>query len=201
MSRSTPATADPRTDARVLRSRAAILQVTLDLLTEQGLGGMSIDEVARRSGIAKTTIYRHWPTRSALILDACALLSAHMDVPATGHLHEDITALLTSIAAQLQSSRWSSVLPSVMDAAERDADLAAVYSQLQHSHAQAVRMVLTDARTRGALPDAADVDLLTAGLLGTLFYGRWFSRQALSASQIAQLVTIMLGPPAQDEQL
>jgi len=152
-----------------------------------------MDEVARRSGIAKTTIYRHWPTRSALILEACAQLSTDIEVPTTGELHQDVTALLTVVATQLQSSRWSSVLPSIMDASERDADLAAVYSELQRSHAQALRTILTTARTRGALSDDTDVDLLIAGLLGALFYRRWFSRQPLDASQIAQVVILILG--------
>lgn len=192
-SRSTPSSA-PSTDARVLRSRSIILQVTLDLLTEHGLGNLSIDEVARRSGIAKTTIYRHWPTRSALILEACTQLSTHIEVPTTGQLHQDVTALLTFMATQLQSSRWSSVLPSIMDASERDTDLAAVYSELQRSHAKALRTILIAARTRGALSDDTDVDLLIAGLLGALFYRRWFSRQPLDASQIAQMVILMLGP-------
>ena len=190
-----PPSSTPRTDARVLRSRSTILQVTLDLLTEHGLGNLTIDEVARRSGIAKTTIYRHWPTRSALILAACAQLSTQIEVLTIGQLHQDVTTLLTFMAAQLQSSRWSSILPSIMDASERDADLAMVYSQLQRNHAQALRTVLMEARSRGALPHDADVDLLIASLLGALFYRRWFSRQLLVPSQIAQLVTLLLGQP------
>ena len=57
-------------DARVLRSRKAVLAATLRLLAEAGLSGVSVDEVSKRSGVAKTTIYRHWSSRSALLLDA-----------------------------------------------------------------------------------------------------------------------------------
>ena len=86
------------TDGRVQRSRARVLGATLELLTEQGVGRVSVDEVARRSGVAKTTIYRHWPTRADLVLDACAQLGSDQDVPDTGSFQGDLTALLTSIA-------------------------------------------------------------------------------------------------------
>jgi AcrR family transcriptional regulator len=48
-----------RPDPRVERSRRAVLETTFELLYESGVGGFSVDEVARRSGVAKTTIYRH----------------------------------------------------------------------------------------------------------------------------------------------
>jgi AcrR family transcriptional regulator len=47
-----------------------VLTATLDLLTEAGLGGLTIDDVSKPSGVARTTIYRHWPNRNALIVDA-----------------------------------------------------------------------------------------------------------------------------------
>ena len=58
-------------DRRVVASRQRVLAAALDLMTETGLGGLTIDDVSRRSGVAKTTIYRHWPNRTALIIDAC----------------------------------------------------------------------------------------------------------------------------------
>ena len=50
-------------DERVRRSRAAVIGATTQLLVERGFGGATVDEISRRSGVAKTTIYRHWPTR------------------------------------------------------------------------------------------------------------------------------------------
>ena len=122
-------------DDRVRRSKAAVLRVTSELLTESGLGGLSVDEVSRRSGVAKTTIYRHWPTRSDLVLEACSQMSTTHEVPDTGSFEGDITALLTSIAKLLTTARWSSVLPSIVDAAERDSDLAKIHSRIQMGHA------------------------------------------------------------------
>src|SRR5580698_10507041 len=95
-------------DARVRRSRHTVLATTVELLLESGVAGVSIDEVSRRSGVAKTTIYRHWPTRSDLVIDACSQLTMKQDVPDTGSFAGDLTALLTNLAKLLRRARWSS---------------------------------------------------------------------------------------------
>ncbi|MBE7209580.1 MAG: helix-turn-helix transcriptional regulator, partial [Gluconacetobacter diazotrophicus] len=73
-------------DQRVVRSKERVLRETYRMLFEAGLGGVSVDEVSRRSGVAKTTIYRHWPTRSALVLDACSKMGTPEPPPDTGTL-------------------------------------------------------------------------------------------------------------------
>src|SRR5450631_87981 len=77
-------------DERVLRSRAAVLGVMAQLLFERGYGGVTVDEISRRSGVAKTTIYRHWPTRTDLLRDACSTLSTPLDTPDTGSFEADV---------------------------------------------------------------------------------------------------------------
>ncbi|HEX4165662.1 MAG TPA: TetR/AcrR family transcriptional regulator, partial [Bryobacteraceae bacterium] len=76
-------------DKRVERSKAAVLAETYRQLTQSGMGGVSIDDVALNSGVAKTTIYRHWPSRSALLIDACSRIGGAQDVPDTGNLRGD----------------------------------------------------------------------------------------------------------------
>lgn len=175
-------------DDRVRRSRERVLRATSELLGESGVGGVSVDEVSRRSGVAKTTIYRHWPTRSDLVVDACSQLSASQDVPDTGTLEGDVTALLTNVADLLRTARWSSVMPSIIDAAERDPDLAAVHSRIQRGHAAPFREVIARAVRRGELPSDADPGVMIAGLLGPLFYRRWFSREPLDEPFVRRVV-------------
>src|SRR6266481_1217839 len=85
-------------DERVIRSKEAVLAATHELLFEAGLGGVTVDEVSRRSKVAKTTIYRHWSTRTALLLDACSKMGTKSEVPDTGSLKGDITVLAMDIA-------------------------------------------------------------------------------------------------------
>ena len=169
-------------DPRVLVSRERVLTTTLDLLTETGLGELTIDEVSRRSGVAKTTIYRHWANRSALVIDACSRMTDGQQAPPdTGSLEGDLRAILAGIADLLGTARWSSVLPSIVDAAEHDPEFAGLHSTIQHGHAAPLRAALDRAARRGEIPSAADRNALAAALLGPLFYRRWFSREQIDA--------------------
>ena len=86
----------------------------------------------RHSGVAKTTIYRHWSSRESLLLDACSQLSARPPVPDTGMLRTDLEALAAGTVVRLQQP-WATVLPSIIDAAERDTELAKLQAGI---HAQ-----------------------------------------------------------------
>jgi AcrR family transcriptional regulator len=175
-------------DERVRRSRAKVLGVTAELLFERGFGGASVDEISRRSGVAKTTIYRHWPTRADLLRDACSTISTPQEVPETGSFETDITALMTDLAHLLRSAKWTSVLPSVIDAAERSPDIAAMYSTLQRSYSAPFETVIRRAMQKGELPKGTDIATLVAALTGPLFYRRWFSREPLTDAFAKQIV-------------
>ncbi len=177
-----------KTDARVRRSREKVLGTTFDLLEEAGVGGISVDEIARRSGVAKTTIYRHWPSREELILDACSQITAEPDIPDTGDLDGDLSTILTEIARLLESARWAAVVPSIVDAAEHDPRFAEVHARIQHGHAEPLRAVLERATERGELDPGVDRQAVVASLLGPLFYRRWFSREPIDERFVAEVV-------------
>ncbi len=180
-------------DSRVERSRHAVLTAALGLLCESGVGGFSVDEVARRSGVAKTTIYRHWPTREALVVDTCSRLSAEQQIPDTGSLEGDLTAILTNIAHLLQTANWSAVLPSIIDNAERDAEFAELVGQIQRGHAAPLREALERATSKGELPAHTDLSTTVAALLGPLFYRRWFSREPIDDKFIHTTIKRAIG--------
>jgi AcrR family transcriptional regulator len=162
----------------------------MELLGEGGVSGFSVDEVARRSGVAKTTIYRHWPDRDALVLDACSHITQEQKVPDTGSLEADLVTVLTTIAHLLQTANWSSILPSIIDTAEHDPAFAAVHRQIQNGHAAPLREILTRAAGRGEpLPEGCDHATIVATLLGPLFYRRWFSREPIDANFVTTIVT------------
>jgi AcrR family transcriptional regulator len=185
---SPPDPEQPPADERVRRSKQAVFTTTFRLLSEHGLTGVSIDEVSRRSGIAKTTIYRHWPSRSALILDACSKLKPDAQPPDTGSLRGDLTALTLSTAHRLRTARWATVMPSIIDAAERDPELADLHSRLHAEMTTAFRSVIERAQKRGELGRAQRSTEVLALILGPLFYRRWFSRQPLDERFVKHVV-------------
>jgi AcrR family transcriptional regulator len=191
-------------DPRVVVSRERVLTATLDLLMETGLGELTIDDISRRSGVAKTTIYRHWPNRSALVIDACSRMTdGQEEPPDTGSLEGDLKAILTNIAGLLGTARWPSILPSIVDAAEHDPEFAGLHSRIQRGHAAPLRAALDRAAQSGEIPSATDRNAITAALLGPLFYRRWFSREQIGTAFVEMIIQNALAslrqPPAQPE--
>jgi AcrR family transcriptional regulator len=173
---------------RVRRSKESVLQATYQLLMETGLSGVSVDEVSKRSGVAKTTIYRHWPSRTELLLDACSKIGSKFDIPDTGDLKRDLVELASGITALLRSKNFSSVLPSVIDAAERDDQVAALHARMHAEHMAPLYVVIERARQRGELPRNSLASEIVAAVVGPLFYRRWFSREPLDDSFVKGVV-------------
>jgi AcrR family transcriptional regulator len=191
-------------DSRVRRSRSRVLTTAFDLLSESGVGGFTIDEVARRSGVAKTTIYRHWPSREALVIDAASRISAEQEIPDTGSLEGDVTAILANLGHLLGTARWSSVVPSIVDVAERDPEFAGVHGKIQRGHAAPLREVLERAAGRGLISASADPSSMVSALIGPLYYRRWFSREPIDDQFVKTIVRNVLssqpapGDPGRD---
>jgi AcrR family transcriptional regulator len=175
------------TDERVEKSKKAVLATTYELLTESGLSGVSVDEVSRRSGVAKTTIYRHWPSRTSLLMDACSQMSARPQVPDTGSLRGDLEAFASAVAERLKQP-WSTVMPSVIDAAERDKTLAKLQSEIHGQMRGALLAVIEQAQKRGEISSDQDPREMVASILGPLLYRRFFSRELLDSAFAKRVV-------------
>jgi len=175
------------TDERVKKSRKAVLATTYQLLTESGLSGVSVDEVSRRSGVAKTTIYRHWPSRESLLMDACSQMSARPQVPDTGSLRGDLESFASAVAERL-TQPWSTVMPSVIDAAERDKSLAKLQAEIHGQMRGALVEVIEQAQKRGEIPRDQDPREMAASILGPLLYRRFFSREPLDSAFARRVV-------------
>jgi len=190
------ATAD--VDVRVRHSKQVVMATTYELLSEAGLAGVSVDAVARRSGVAKTTIYRHWPSREALLLDACAQMGPRFDIPDAGSFSKDLRALVQRLVEQLLTGPYAAILLSLMDAAERNPDLAALLTAAQAKLVEAISTGLTRARVRGEihrLPEASDVAAL---IVGPLLYRRLFSHEPLSEGFFRLVVDNMVRAASAD---
>ena len=174
-------------DERVEKSRKAVLAATYELLTKSGLSGVSVDEVSRRSGVAKTTIYRHWPSRESLLLDACSQLSSRPPVPDTGNVRSDLETLAAGAAVRLRQP-WSTVMPSIIDAAERDEELAKLQAQIHLQMRGAFVAVIERGQKRGELPASQNALELVASILGPILYRRFFSREPLNETYAKAVV-------------
>ncbi|WP_367129171.1 TetR/AcrR family transcriptional regulator [Saccharothrix sp. HUAS TT1] len=182
----------PRTDPRVVRSRAAVLRATLALVAERGISATTVEAVAERSGVAKTTIYRQWPDRAALVVAAFDTTLTPPADPDTGNLRDDLVHLLTGLAHALTTGPAASLMPALIDAAGRDAAFAALHRREADRRHRVVLDAIARGIDRGELPadtDPADVlDLLA----GPLFHRRLISTADLTADFARRVVDLVL---------
>jgi AcrR family transcriptional regulator len=179
-------------DPRIVRTREAVLDSTLELLVERGYDGLAIEGVAERAGVAKTTIYRQWPTTELLVLEAVARLKDLPLVPDTGNVRDDLRTLMRGLAAGLRRSRWTNVLPTIIAASERHPELRRLHREFVRERQHPSRVVLERAIERGELAADADVELGVSLLAGPLFYRRLVTQTPLPAGFVDGVVDAVL---------
>lgn len=144
----------PPEDPRRARTQACVLKATVELLLEDGCERMTLDAVAERSGVARSTIYRNWEDRSALIMEAvdCALpAGVEHD---TGTLAEDLTEMGQHISAMLSAGPLGKLMPSLVGAASFDPALAARLQHMGESRLEHLRKVFERGIVRGEITNA-----------------------------------------------
>lgn len=177
---------------RSARAEAAILDATVELVAENGVARLTVDGVAAKAGVGKATIYRHWPTKAALVIEAIASHAEVPDPPDTGRLREDLVLLLDGLRSAISAPPLAGLLVSLVDAAERDPELAELHTAFAASRRQRVLAVLQRGVERGELPGWVDRDLAVDLLVGPLFYRRLVSRMPSERSTVDQVVDTVL---------
>ena len=145
--------ARPRSEA----ARQKMLDAVTELALTHGVRALTIDEVARRSGVAKTTIYRHFPSKNELIVTALDGITPVPEVPDTGCLHDDLVQFLGSVMPIFASRNLRALFLDVMATAIFDEELAELQHSMMQGRGQALASIVEQAKERGELP--ADLDL------------------------------------------
>lgn len=182
-------------DPRIQRTRNAVLSAALSVLAERGFGDFAMEGVAERAGVAKSTVYRHWPTKLALLRDALEELNRQ---PATG-LEEGtararIERLLEHLAAALSDSVFSACIPALVEAAERHPEVAGFLHAYSERRRAALTAVIRKGIEAGELPAHLDPELAALALSGPVFYRRLMTASPLPPADVPRLVRQVLGP-------
>src|SRR5690349_3229729 len=111
-------------------ARRRVLRAALGVLDDDGLPGFTMEAVARRAGASKATVYRHWPTAGALLVDAMDTTFQPFPVPDTGRVRTDLAELLHAFVVLLETTPFPRRLAAFIDAAERDPALATMHADL-----------------------------------------------------------------------
>lgn len=173
----------PRSEA----SRKAILRAASELLLEHGLHSISMDAVAERAGASKATIYRWWPSKELLALDAlfsdwAPAAGAGYD---TGSLAGDLLALTLPWARQLAAKPYGRVIAALITGAQSDPRFAEVYrARFLQPRRDLARVIFNRAIERGEIPADTDIEIAL-----DLLYGPFYHRVLHGHAQLTDRFT------------
>lgn len=160
---------------RSVESHQAILQATLELLAEVGFETMSIDAIAARAGVGKTTIYRRYASKEELVADAIESVREEMVIPDTGNLQSDLDALIQNAAQITLSPLGRQTVAMIISSASSNAQFAQIYwTKYLQPRRKAFAIVLKRAKARNEVPTDLDSNLVFDTMSGIMLYALIF---------------------------
>ncbi len=159
-----------RTGGRSARVREAVLAAALAQVAERGMEGLRIAEVAARAGVAETTVYRRWPTSTALVADAVTELAARENpLPDTGTLRGDLVCVAEQIARLLDGPGIVRLLGTTLALAV-DPEVAGARRRFWEARFAATAPVIERAVGRGELPPGAEPRAILEAVAAPLYF-------------------------------
>jgi AcrR family transcriptional regulator len=160
-----------RMDPRVARTRAAVLQTATDLLVEGGPSALTIDAIVARSGVAKSTIYRHWPSRDEVLLAVIESRAPVMPEPDPGaDVVTSIREAVRASAATLNDPEWARMVPAMLLLRNHEADIKAIDERLERHRHDVLGSLIERAATEGVVVADIDVPEAISFLFGPMLF-------------------------------
>jgi AcrR family transcriptional regulator len=186
-------------DPRVARTRDSVVAAVRDLVQTAGIEAVTHQRVAEIAGVGRASVYRHWPDRTQLLLDALADLPvAAGEWSSSGDLATDLRAELGRLQRILNDSPFVPQLAALVSRSEWDPELRALKQRLLERGTARLRHAVAHGIARGELDPDLDGAAAVALLAGPLFYQRLLANERITdgllATLVAQLVTPRSGP-------
>jgi AcrR family transcriptional regulator len=182
----------PDPTRRSERSRHAILSAAHELVGEVGYRKLTVEAIAARAGVGKQTIYRWWPSKGAVVLDAMlAAVSdpADLALPDTGDIDADLRGVVRAIVAELADPTLSGTSRALMIEIQEDVDLAeSMVHRILGPNLAAIADRLRSAQDAGQLRHDLDLPVAVEMIVGPLYH-RWLLRTAPLTPTYADTVT------------
>jgi AcrR family transcriptional regulator len=186
------ASADTQQPSRRTQRERTILRATLEELAAADYGGLSIEEVARRAGVNKTTVYRRWPTKAELVGSALTELSDRMVLgPSAGSLRADLLEIGRRMLA-LTLSLEGQGLARLGALRRREPELAGTLNRLRAVREKDLEALLAAAVDRGELAPDADMPLMLDMLGGLLQVRLHVKGEGVDELVVAEAVDLLL---------
>jgi AcrR family transcriptional regulator len=171
---------------------AAVFKAALDLLASRDYRQITMETLAERAGVSRTTIYRRWPTKAGVV--AAAVSSLYLDqaeVPDTGSLSEDLVALLSETYGVMADGDGR-VLEQLVRQSGQNPELVDVVRSILYARRRVSATVLNHAIARGELTADIDQELLLDLLLGPLWFRLLVSGAPITTNEARSVVELVL---------
>lgn len=175
---------------RSLEAEQAIRDATVALLTERGVAGLSVEAVAVRAGVAKSTIYRRWPTREDLVVGVVSDLKSSPDPPPGESVRGDLLHLLHQVGGA-EPGGWAALMNRLMAESEREL-VAEVWRRSVGPRRAVLRGVLARGVAEGLVRPAADLELVVDLLTAPIVLRARPGRERFTGAQIVELLDTVL---------
>lgn len=163
--------AGPRTGRpRSPEADRAIVAATLDVVADDGVGAFCVEAVAARAGVSKTTIYRRFPSKEALLAEALGTLNDDLPpTPDTGAVRDDLVLMMRRWAEAYEGSHTGRMMPRLMSAARTHPELyRTYYEQVVEPRRERFRQALRRGIARGEVRDDVDLELAVSSVIGPM---------------------------------
>ena len=189
-----PAGGAARGRPRSQEADRAILTAAADLLAERGLAAMSIEEVAARAGVGKATIYRRWPSKGLLALDAFVVsFREEQPAPDTGTLRGDLLAALHTWVRAVTQTPMGPMLAGLIAEAQHDPELRGAWRDRVLEPLRGQHLIMLDrAMVRGEIAVSVDRDVVLDLFFGAAEHRLLLGHLPMTDRFIADVVDVIL---------
>ena len=178
-------------DPRIARTRDRVLDAAREILLDEGLDALTHSEVARRTGVARASIYRHWPDRVALVREILSLARFPVS-PASGELRADLIAQLEALRRALVDGPLAPLLAVLLATAPHDPQLRGLKDDLTRQGHGEMAKLLRAAVEGGVLPKSLKYDRAVAQLAGPVYYRTFVLGERLGRAELEVVVDCFL---------
>ena len=183
--------------------RAAVLAAALAELAEHGYAALSVDDVARRAGVHKTTVYRRWQTRENLVADALTeQMAAGITIPDTGNVETDLRELARAFVGWMTGPNGRAMLATILSQdATRVPEIAEIKRRLVDDRFRRAEPVVTRGIERGELPASTDPAEVIKMLIAPIYLRLLVTAEPIdetTADQAARVAFLAAGAGALD---
>ncbi len=173
-------------------ARQKALSAAQTVIAEHGIAGFTLDAVAHKSGVAKSTIYRHWEDRNDLLFSAIGCMVQPFPTPNTGSLAGDLRAFMCVVLPIISDPVMRRTMTGVLAAATDDPELARVHQQMMEQRMAPITTILDLAKGRGEVARDLDTELALALIEGPFFVKLVVKNQPLDDATLDEMIDLIV---------